>query len=181
MPEKNEKKQQPQDVEGRLHDGYGYAVDLVSGKTVLLCDHDDMDAVWGRIASACQQQIEVGGKRIVSVKFSGARAAETVEAEDLKKAALEGDEVALEALLQGAGKVVVGKVDGMGILPASQIAGIRNWGPSAKVIAVEAYDAARALLASQQEASEEATAEAIEAVQEEVEAVKASVASASEE
>ena len=97
----------PLDSEGRMHDGWSFAVDLVGGGSVRLADHDDLRAVWARIRAA-QAEKPPG-----DVFFSGARAAESIVLPDREEPTIR-----------------VGKLDGAGVLSSSSILMLRGWGSS---------------------------------------------------
>lgn len=136
------------DVEGRAHDGFFAAVDVMfvpgqTPQTLRLGDAADMASLWARIEQA--------KKAAGVVVFSGAR--EQINTIDEKGP-----------------KTVVGKLDGAAILPASAILMIRNWGPSvlghgvqdARVAKLEEDLAALA-------ADVESTADALEALEKDLE------------
>ena len=128
-------------VDGRLHDGWAYCVDLRDGRTLRLADHQDIDAVWARINQAKDAK--------ESIRFSGARA--SLEEENDRGQTVQ----------------IILDLDGVGIVPASEILVLRLAGTLANQPHDAAYDAARALL----ECQEAATAEMVEAAQEQQQAL----------
>lgn len=87
--------------EGRLVDGWAYAVRMKDGSTVRVCDQDGPQAVWARI-----QREKLG-----------------------TESSAKGDGDAI--IFSGARSVPNGKIDGFAIYPAKEIVGLALWGPSA--------------------------------------------------
>jgi hypothetical protein len=119
-------------VDGRVHDGFQYVLDLADGRSVRVADSRAIDGLWAAIKQAKAKSEDV--------TFSGAREAEP-----------ELDEESGEPN----GKVAIGPLDGQAIYPATAILGLRYNGTLANLPRDAAYETAQAIMEAQVEAQEQ--------------------------
>lgn len=151
-------------VEGRVHDGFQFYIELENGRSKQLNDHDDLASVTARLDAAIEEEERSRSKRLQATQaaLAGGQAPVEVYARSCpcrQRLWFSGARTAEED--EETGAVEIGLLDGKGWVYASDVASISYFGPAAYVQQDAAIAAARALF--------EAQAGALRAAQEESE------------